>query len=323
MSKPSNDPRLHELAKSFHMLPEFEDEGGERGTYLSERSSETPLKHFSIMPGGRMLGARFFLRGRNRYVAYAPAKRQTDILRFADMMAMRLWKYRARAKHRDPEDTDLNFTVQMAQQDLDDFETERRDVMALIDAIEKHFLEIGLIRDAHTPLNPGEDPRVRKTARSEFLACHRTQLKLAEQRHQELLDSIAMVVERLDEVTKRLDTLETQTSPVMEVVPYTTCEGGMGATHYPVAVAKDHLVVNPDYAKAPTKEVLQGAFVSLGGQEIAKQETERLEKRLAAQDLPLTINCDKFPENYGETVRPVDEQPQADGSNFLPKATEQ
>lgn len=204
MPRPYNDPRLIEIAKTFGSLPEFPD-AAEFGEHLRNHDGES-FRHYSILPGGKILGVRFFIKGRNRFVAYAPLNRQLDLLRFADMATMRLWKFMSRSKYRSIADSDLNFPVSLVQRDLDDFETDRPDIIALLDAIQSHFLELGIIRDQSVPLDPAVDPRKqsRKTVRSEFMTCHRAQMDAADQRHQELLDAISALHERLDEMAKRL-----------------------------------------------------------------------------------------------------------------------
>lgn len=217
--RPTNDPRLIEIAKTFHSLEPFPDPE-EFGELI--RTHDGKFRHYSILPGGKTLGARFFIKGKNRFVAYAVIKRQLDLLRFADMVTVRLFKYTSRSRHRKVDDSDLNFPLSLVERDLQDFETDRPDIIAMLDAIEQHFLEIGLIRDQSVPLDPALDPRKknRKTARSEFLLCHKAQMATAEQRHQELLDLLGG---RLTEIEKRLDAIESRLTPRIE-------DGGMQIT---------------------------------------------------------------------------------------------
>jgi len=207
MSKETHDPVLRDLAMIFNTFDPFPDEDGHMAEWRADLTAKT-CKHFSALPGGRVIGVRFYLKGRNRIIAYGTMKQEVDLLRFADMVTVRFWKYGYRNRHRGVSDEDMNFSVQNAVQDLTDFETDRPEIIQLIDEVEKHFLNIDVLSDPDIPgTGVSQNPRKSKTARGEFMACHRLQMHAAETRHQELLDALGAIVERLE-------ALETNRAPV-------------------------------------------------------------------------------------------------------------
>lgn len=207
--RPPFDPILNDLAKSFNNLEPFPDPEGMYGSALSDKED---FKRMSVMPGGRMLAIRYFLNGRNRYLAYAPCKRQSDLLRFSDLLTMRLWKYSPRCRHRDVEDADLNFSVELCKRDAADFEETRPEILQKITDIEKHLIETEIIKDQSIPdPNVSVNPRKRKTARAEYLAISETHSKLAAMQHQEMLDAFAFLSAKLDTIKGQLHLIESNT----------------------------------------------------------------------------------------------------------------
>src|SRR5688572_4475990 len=101
--RPPFDPVLNDIAKSFKDLDPFPDP---EGTFEALAMGREDFKRLSTMPGGHIICIRYYLRGRNRYLAYAPPKRQNDLLRFSDLLTMRLWKHSPRCRHRDVSDSD-------------------------------------------------------------------------------------------------------------------------------------------------------------------------------------------------------------------------
>lgn len=198
--RPPFDPALNDLAKSFKNLDPFPDPDG---VFTALMTGKSDFKRVCLRPGGNIIAARYYLSGRNRYVAYAPIRRETDLVRFADLMTVRLWKYSPRCRHRDVTDADLNFSVELCRQDLADFTAERPEVIHLMNNIERHLISIGVIEEG-----PIEVPRKRKTVRTEFLAMREAENKIAAAQHQELLDVIGALHDKLDEVTTRLSALE-------------------------------------------------------------------------------------------------------------------
>lgn len=152
--KPHFDPILHDLASQFKLLPEFPEADPDRAYELVEDG--VPLRHIAKMaPPSTFYGVRFKIARRVRYLAYAPKERLDDGLRFADACTLRFWKYRRRhTSQPQPDDAQFNSNYLGAvQADLADWAEGRKDILALIDDIENHFLATEVFTDPNeTPI---------------------------------------------------------------------------------------------------------------------------------------------------------------------------
>lgn len=172
--KPS-DPALAMIAAKFAKLDPFPDEDN----IFKDRMIDLPeWKNLHIYPNrSTFIAARFRFGGKYRIFAYSPFSRAADIARFADMVTLRFWKYKLRGAC-PPTDSDMNFSVKQAEDDLIDFE----DAVSLIDEIEDHMVIIGVftqLRNVSEEKTAGAAEK-RRTARGEFLACHRSLITILE-----------------------------------------------------------------------------------------------------------------------------------------------
>lgn len=180
----TRDPILGELAKRFNDLPDFDDPNGLLRNQWAE--FEGLGKHIQKMPGGRgeTLAMRFYFKGRNRLLAYAPVLRGADLCRFADMAELRFWKYRRAPAP--PTDAQMNFSVAQATTDTED----NAEAVTLLGSIEKHLLDIGVF----TPyIGEPATTRENRSVRGEFLASQRVLVDLITQVSQDVLEAVVGV----------------------------------------------------------------------------------------------------------------------------------
>lgn len=195
-----HDPLLKALAKRFEKLPAFPDSDYDRGHGIV---FDGAAKHISKFPGMPRWAVKHYIGGKNRCLAFVSKERLDDACRFADTITFRFWKYRQRgAEHMNEQQ--FNFSSDAARQDLGDWAETTPEIVTLIDDIEEHFLNLGLfVEPTAARTKDVHGATARRTIRGEM----KSMAAEAAHRHQELLDCIAALAERLDEQDQKLNEL--------------------------------------------------------------------------------------------------------------------
>lgn len=206
------DAALREIARKFLKFQPFPDGDHERGLDMVGRGDG--VKHFTKFPQMNKWAVKRFIDGRWHYLAYVGPGQIDDGLRFADATTYRFWKYRKRCAHL-MDESHFNFSIAATEADLDSWPHEMPEVIAMIDELEKHFIDAGLFVDPAKRPPPDRNPHsavARRTLRGEL----RSMSAVAQERHLELID-------RIDGLEKKLAALEERnvitTSGTLPVLP--------------------------------------------------------------------------------------------------------
>lgn len=184
--KKHHDPILHELANQFKALPPFPESDPSRAVALLEAG--VTLRHVArFIPPSTIFGVRYFIRGRTRFLAYAPQNRLDDALRFADACTLQFWKYRRRCASETPDASQFNFSREAAEADLADWATNRPEIYRLITDIEDHLLAVDVFWDSESQMTQTTEKINRRTIRGELACIHQVMLEL----QKEIRDDIA------------------------------------------------------------------------------------------------------------------------------------
>jgi len=145
MSRIAKDPALSALAvelktTKFSDAPDLEEVIRERFVELARGHGEYPFRLVYQMPDFKTWVVRLYLGGAVRTIGFSA--RLTDACRYADMAALRFWKYRVRGAS-EPVDANLNFDVAQAKYDS----TEEIEAAYLLDRIENYLLSSGALGD--------------------------------------------------------------------------------------------------------------------------------------------------------------------------------
>lgn len=119
MSRYAKDPELNTLANElksvpFTAAPDLDSDVQERFEILARGQGEYPFRLVYQMPNFRTWAVRLYLGGAIRTIGYT--ENPTHACRFADMAALRFWKYRIRGAC-EPLDAHLNFGIAQAKHD--------------------------------------------------------------------------------------------------------------------------------------------------------------------------------------------------------------
>jgi len=172
MSRSARDPALSQLAvelktTKFSDAPDLEDLVHERFVELARSQGEYPFRLVYRMPDFKTWVIRLYLGGAVRVIGYSA--RLCDACRYADMAALRFWKYRVRGAS-EPVDANLNFDLAQATHDS----VEETDAIWLLDRIENYLQSSGILGDpklAEIDRQKNRKARdARRTVRSDFHA---------------------------------------------------------------------------------------------------------------------------------------------------------
>lgn len=168
MSRYAKDPALTKLANelksiAFTAAPDLESDTSEKLEHFARGVGDYPFRLVYSMPNFRTWAVRLFLGGSVRTIGY------TDNLcaacRFADMAALRFWKYKIRGAC-EPLDANLNFGVAQAKHDS----VHETGALVLLDKIENYLQEyLGDPQQAEVDRKLAKKARdARRTVRSDF-----------------------------------------------------------------------------------------------------------------------------------------------------------
>lgn len=168
MSRYAKDPGLTQLANqlkelTFTAAPDLESDTSEKLEHLARGQGEYPFRLVYSMPNFRTWAVRLFLGGSVRTIGY------TDNLcaacRFADMAALRFWKYKIRGAC-EPLDANLNFGVAQAKHDS----LHEAPAFLLLDKIENYLQpQLGDPKQVESERKEAKRARdSRRTVRSDF-----------------------------------------------------------------------------------------------------------------------------------------------------------
>jgi len=131
MARKPSDPTLnslaHELEDVAFMAPAHD---------FADREPGDDHPRVFLMPNQKTWAVRMFLGGTHRCIGYSDDL--TKACRFADMAAMRFWKYRVRGAH-PPTDIELNYGTEHTKSDCE----HEVDVNNLLNKIEAHLKSTG------------------------------------------------------------------------------------------------------------------------------------------------------------------------------------
>lgn len=162
------DPALVSLAaslKNIHFDIEPEDV-----TQFLQAQMDGRTRNISFCPDGKTYRVRLYLGGKQRLLGLTLSG--PTAARFADMARIFFWPYRLR-DCREPLASDMNYTVELANQDLADNEP----AIALLNAIKDHLIHYGML----AVIEPGKKDG-RRTARHE-IAVLREEMAAAYEAH--------------------------------------------------------------------------------------------------------------------------------------------
>jgi len=168
----AKDPALSALAVELKTLrfsddPALEEVIHERFVELARSRGEYPFRLVYQMPDFKTWVVRLYLGGSVRTIGFSA--RLTDACRYADMAALRFWKYRVRGAS-EPVDANLNFDVAQAKHDSE----HETDAVWLLDRIENYLQSSGILGDpklAEIDRQKNRKARdARRTVRSDFHA---------------------------------------------------------------------------------------------------------------------------------------------------------
>lgn len=188
MKRFNHDPLLRDIARKFLTLPPFPDADLDRALALKT------YKHVAAFPveegtGPNIFGVRYYIAGKTRFFAYARPDQLDDAIRFADACTLRFWKYRTRGTA-SMDARQLNYGMDATAADLAEWLTLRPDILALIDEIEAHLLDVEVFK-APQSSDIRQPPQFnRKTIKGELQFLNWQMLDL----HQELVEMMQKVL---------------------------------------------------------------------------------------------------------------------------------
>ena len=147
MNRNAKDPVLNELAAKFKDIlwnsPLTADEEDTARYLHSDKEARRRLVY--PLPNLIHWSARMYLGGMQRTLAVAHGNELANLFRFADMAQEHFWKYRVRGAC-PPADRDLNYDRARVESDM----ANEPHAVALLQAMEKHFLDAGILKSSET-----------------------------------------------------------------------------------------------------------------------------------------------------------------------------
>lgn len=233
MSRYAKDPELNTLANELKSLPftaapDLESDARERYEILAREQGDYPFRLVYQMPNVRTWVVRLYLGGAIRTIGYTD--NLTNACRFADMAALRFWKYRIRGAC-EPLDANLNFGVLQAKYDS----LHETDALLLLDKIET-YLRTNYLGD---PKQIAKDREAGKYARDS----RRTV------RH-DFHELIGQLSDKLDQLEKKIDKLA---GPIWNCDPPAKPNPNWVEAPHKVIVASPIQLFSPPPIDKPTK----------------------------------------------------------------------
>lgn len=161
--------------------------------------------HVVQLPDFKSWAVRLYLGGAQRTLGYV-RKDPINALRFADMAMFYFWKYRVRGAA-EPTNQFLNFSVERAQQDLDN----EPYAVNLLKRIEKYLLDLGALKDSATRQKELNE-------KIEYRRFNRTLGGAMEIFSQTITQRVEQLINRQEETERSLKRLEDRVAKLVELL---------------------------------------------------------------------------------------------------------